>query len=148
MRISSKGRYALASMTFMSRNYASGIPITIIRISEELGISKIYLEQVFSLLKRAGLVRSIKGSQGGYLLTRSPGEITAYDVLSTIELGMMEKTEAASPEKQPLLDKALSARVYEPLDKAIHHALSTVTMDDILAGLEEEKATESLIYFI
>ena len=72
MKISAKGRYGLAAMTYLARNYASGSPITIISISEKLGISKIYLEQVFSLLKRARLVNSIKGSQGGYQLAREP----------------------------------------------------------------------------
>ena len=68
MKISAKGRYGLAAMTYLARNYAAGTPITIVSISEKLGISKIYLEQVFSLLKRARLVNSIKGSQGGYQL--------------------------------------------------------------------------------
>ena len=53
MKISAKGRYGLAAMTYLARNYASGSPVTIVSISEKLGISKIYLEQVFSLLKRA-----------------------------------------------------------------------------------------------
>ena len=74
MKISAKGRYGLAAMTCLARNFASGSPITIISISEKLGISKIYLEQVFSLLKRAQLVNSIKGSQGGYQLSREPRE--------------------------------------------------------------------------
>ena len=60
MKISAKGRYGLAAMTYLARNYEAGTPITIISISEKLGISKIYLEQVFSLLKRARLVNSIK----------------------------------------------------------------------------------------
>lgn len=48
MKISAKGRYGLAAMTYLTRNYAAGTPITIVSISEKLGISKIYLEQVFS----------------------------------------------------------------------------------------------------
>lgn len=91
MKISAKGRYGLAAMTYLARNYEAGTPITIISISEKLGISKIYLEQVFSLLKRARLVNSIKGSQGGYQLAHAPREITAYDVLASIELSLMEK---------------------------------------------------------
>ena len=92
MKISAKGRYGLAAMTCLAQNFASGSPITIISISEKLGISKIYLEQVFSLLKRAQLVNSIKGSQGGYQLSREPREISAYDILSSIELSLMESS--------------------------------------------------------
>ena len=50
MKISAKGRYGLAAMSYIAQNYRTGSPITIISIAEKLGISKIYLEQVFSSL--------------------------------------------------------------------------------------------------
>ena len=101
MKISAKGRYGLAAMAYLAANYAAGTPITIISISEKLGISKIYLEQVFSLLKRAQLVISIKGSQGGYQLAKAPRDISAYDILSAIELSLMEKTASSTTGKTP-----------------------------------------------
>ena len=91
MKISAKGRYGLAAMAFLARISQATSPTTILTISENLGISKIYLEQVFSLLKHARLVTSSKGSQGGYQLARTPQEITAWDVLSAIELPLTEK---------------------------------------------------------
>ena len=148
MKISAKGRYGLAAMTYLARSYAAGAPITIISISEKLGISKIYLEQVFSLLKRARLVNSITGSQGGYQLSRAPRAITAYDILSAIELSLMEEAAPASPEKMPELDRALASRVYRPLDEAIHKSLAAVTLDEILTAIDEEKDASSLMYFI
>lgn len=148
MKISAKGRYGLAAMTYLARHYASGSPITILTISEQLGISKIYLEQVFSLLKRAQLVNSIKGSQGGYQLARQPRHITAYDVLSAIELSLMEKAAPASPEKFPELDRALAARVFDPLDQAIKTSLENVTLDDILMAIAAEQDAASQMYFI
>ena len=147
MKISAKGRYGLAAMTYLARNFASGAPITIISISEKLGISKIYLEQVFSLLKRAQLVNSIKGSQGGYQLAREPREISAYDILSSIELSLMERVSPAA-EKMPALDRALAAKVFTPLDDQIKDTLSSVSLDDILTAIEAEKDTDSLMYFI
>lgn len=148
MKISAKGRYGLAAMTYLARRYQAGAPITIISISEKLGISKIYLEQVFSLLKRAGLVSSIKGSQGGYRLTRAPHDISAYDILSSIELSLMEKTAPAAPEKAPELDRAMNATVYDPLDTAIRDTLSSVTLDQILTALDQENQADSFMYFI
>ena len=145
MRISAKGRYGLAAMAYLAHSYNNGAPVTIIRISEKLGISKIYLEQVFSLLKRAGLVHSLKGSQGGYQLSRRPGEISAYDILSAIELGLLEVPDKAA-EKMPVLDRALATRIYQPLDQAIHASLSSVTLEDILAAVDEENA--AYMYFI
>lgn len=145
MKISAKGRYGLASMAYLARTYGSGAPVTIISISEDLGISKIYLEQVFSLLKRAHLVKSLKGSQGGYQLSRRPAEITAYDVLSAIELGLMEET-AGAADRQPALDSALRTKVYTPLDEAIRTSLTSVNLEDILAGIDEEN--NAYMYFI
>lgn len=147
MKISAKGRYGLAAMTYLARNYASGAPITIISISEKLGISKIYLEQVFSLLKRANLVNSIKGSQGGYQLAREPRAISAYDILASIELSLMEKAASAS-DKMPELNRALSAKVFNPLDETIKETLSNVRLDDILTALDAQKDADSLMYFI
>ena len=72
MRISARGRYALAATTSMAARYQTGENITVVSLSERLGISKIYLEQVFSLLKKADIVSSQKGAQGGYRLCRPP----------------------------------------------------------------------------
>ena len=148
MKISAKGRYGLAAMTYLARSYAAGAPVTIISISEKLGISKIYLEQVFSLLKRARLVNSIKGSQGGYQLSRAPRAISAYDILAAIELALMEQAAPAAPDKMPELDRALETRVWQPLDEAIHKSLASVSLDDILTAIDAEKDASSLMYFI
>ena len=106
MRISAKGRYALAAAMELARGFSGGASTTVISIAERLGISKIYLEQVFALLKRGEIVSSQKGAQGGYLLTRPPREISAYDVLLTVETALFQKTEPTAPEKAPQMDAA------------------------------------------
>ena len=146
MKVSAKGRYGLISMTYIAQNYDSGTPITIISISKKLGVSKIYLEQVFALLKRAKLVTSIKGSQGGYQLSRKPNETTVYDILSAIELTLMEPT--VSESKVPELDRAINSCVYEPLDKQIGEVLKAVTLEDLLQAVNREMDASSLMYFI
>ena len=148
MKISAKGRYGLAAMTHLAMNYEAGLPITIISISDKLGISKIYLEQVFSLLKRARLVHSIKGSQGGYQLARAPREIAVYDILAAIELALVEPAAATTVEKQPALDRAMQAVVFQPLDAAILAALKKISLDDVLAEAEKQLPADNLMYFI
>ena len=147
MKISAKGRYGIAAMVFLARNYDASSPITIISISEHLGISKIYLEQVFSLLKRSKLVNSIKGSQGGYQLARHPHEISAYDILSSIEISLIEKTGPVS-EKMVQLNHILSREVFEALDKSIYEVLNAITLEDLLTALNHEESSENLMYFI
>lgn len=148
MKISAKGRYGLAAMTHIAQNYQSGDPITIISIAEKLGISKIYLEQVFSLLKRAGLVLSIKGAQGGYQLAAAPKEITAFDILSAIELALFEPTEFTVKEKAAAIDEAMQTIVFNAIDKTLEATLKTVTLTDLVNEVEKHKEKDNLMYFI
>lgn len=148
MRISAKGRYGLAAMTYIAANHQAGSPVTIISIAEKLGISKIYLEQVFSLLKRAGLVNSIKGAQGGYQLVAAPQEINVYDVLAAIELSLVEKTEHTVKEQAPALDKALQSSVFSLLDETVKKTLVQINLQDILNETEKEKNAGEFMYFI
>ncbi len=146
MKISAKGRYGMVAMTYLAQNYASGSLVTIMTISEKMRISKIYLEQVFALLKRSGLVDSIKGSQGGYRLARPPKEITAYDILSVIELTLMETTDPVTGDKMPEIDSVLDACIYRPIDEKLHELLASVSLEDILVAADKESA--SLMYYI
>lgn len=148
MRISAKGRYALASAIHMAKEHKKGEHITVISISKQLGISKIYLEQVFSLLKRGGLVTSVKGAQGGYLLTRMPREITAYDILSAVETSLFESTEDTVKEKAPHIESAMKTFVFTALDAAAKQALQKTTLDDLVQESEKYKGEDGIMYFI
>lgn len=148
MRISSKGRYALAAMINMAQNYSSGEYITVISISEKLGISKIYLEQVFSLLKRGGLVNSIKGAQGGYQLSRLPQKISSYDILSAVELSLFEKTEDTVTQKANEIDAAMKTALFEKLDDSVKSTLQKITLYDLVNEAEKQKPKDGNMYFI
>ncbi|HBL36015.1 MAG TPA: transcriptional regulator, partial [Firmicutes bacterium] len=75
MLISTKGRYGLRSIADLVIN-AHDSPVPLRTIAERQGISESYLEQVFALLRKAGLVKAIRGSYGGYVLTRPAQQIT------------------------------------------------------------------------
>ena len=148
LRISAKGRYALAAMMNMAQHYESGDYITVISISEKLGISKIYLEQVFSLLKRDGLVTSVKGAAGGYLLKRKPDKITVLDVLSAVELSLFERTEPTVNAKAPEFDAALQHLAFGPLDQAMKEALQKATLDDLVLDAQKHRTGQDYMFFI
>jgi Rrf2 family transcriptional regulator, cysteine metabolism repressor len=148
MRLSSKGRYALAAAVSMAQRSDSSEAITVIRISEKLGISKIYLEQVFSLLKRGGIVTSVKGASGGYLLARKPEKITVLDVLSALELSLFEKAEPTVEAKAPELDAAMRHLVFNPLDIAIREALQRTTLNDLVQEAEKRRDSQEYMFFI
>jgi len=148
MRISAKGRYALASVIHMAQQQHSGESITLISISERLGISKIYLEQVFSLLKRGELVTSVKGAQGGYLLSRAPSQMSVLDVLTAVETGLFDKTEDTVAEKAPEIEFAMRESAFQVLDGAVSAALSQVTLEDLVLASEKHNGDNAAMYYI
>ena len=148
MRVSVKGRYALAAMINIATNYRSDKYITVISISEKLGISKIYLEQVFSLLKRGGLVHSVKGARGGYQLSRTPEKITVLEVLSAVELTLFETTEATVAEKAPEIEKAMHLSAFDVLDSVVKNTLGEITLADLVVSAEEQKADSGFMFYI
>ena len=148
MRISTKGRYALAAVISMAQHYNNGEYITVISISDRLGISKIYLEQVFSMLKRGGLVTSVKGAQGGYLLSRTPGAISVYDVLSAVEGSLFEATEDTVASTAPEIEKAMRMAAFDTLDKSVKDTLTHVTLDDLMSEAEKHKKDNTQMFYI
>ena len=148
MKISAKGRYALASMIHIAQNTEKEQHITLISISEKLGISKLYLEQVFYLLKKGNLVNSIKGSQGGYRLYKDQKLITVYDILFEIEHPLFEKSEKIGSDKCPEIDAALSLTVFEPIDSALKDHLMKITLYDLVIATEKHKKNDVIMYYI
>ena len=84
MRLSTRGRYGLRAMLDMAIDQSDG-PITLNSISERQGVSIGYLEQLMVPLKKEGLIRSVRGAQGGYLLARDPKDIPVGDIIRALE---------------------------------------------------------------
>ena len=84
MRLTTKGRYAVTAMLDLGLHYDEG-PITLADISQRQGISLSYLEQLFSKLRKQGLVDSTRGPGGGYRLSRHPNEIPVADVITAVD---------------------------------------------------------------
>jgi len=148
MRISAKGRYALAVMVRMAENYGNGEYIAVINISKSLGISKIYLEQIFSLLKKNGLLNSVKGTQGGYHLARRPRLITAADILSAVEISLFEGTKDTASDKALEIDKSIRLLIFNELDKKIRETLEGISLEDLVLDVEKHKAHDKTMFYI
>lgn len=84
MRVSARELYGLRAMTELARHFDGG-PVSLAEIARSQGISLDYLEQIAADLRRAGLLESRRGAQGGYHLSRSPGAITAGDIIRALE---------------------------------------------------------------
>ncbi|PKM84024.1 MAG: Rrf2 family transcriptional regulator [Firmicutes bacterium HGW-Firmicutes-11] len=148
MRISTKGRYGVASMICLVQDSRLGDPVTILSISERLGISKIYLEQVFALLKRANLLSSTKGSQGGYRLSLPPDKITLEHILRATEASLFEPTERSVPVDTLSIELAMEEKIWNPLDRAIAVTLGNITLAELVTDVEKRQLGNDFMYFI
>ena len=129
MRISAKGRYTLASAIEIARYWDSDINISSLKISASLGISKIFLDQCLASLKNAGILVTTKGQNGGYRLSRSPKNITSWDILSVIETALQENHDSTCTDQS--IELAINS-VFSDLDYAIRSTLIDITLDDLL----------------
>ena len=87
MKLSTKGRYGLRAMIDLAR-YSGQEPVTISSIAARQNISERYLEQIVALLKKGGLVKSIRGASGGYVLAKEMKEISVGDILRVLEASL------------------------------------------------------------
>lgn len=118
MKLSTKGRYALRFMLFLS--IRGGSPVSIKDVSEKTGISGKYLEQIVPSLSRAGLVKAIRGSQGGYTLSGDPSTVTVYDIIA-----------AAGDVRDHIEEDPLTDYIWDGLERAQSDYLSGITLKDI-----------------
>ena len=87
MKLSTKGRYGVHAMYDLARQVPD-VPQPLSTIADRQNIPEAYLEQLLGLLRRAGLVKAVRGAQGGYLLAHAPEEISMGDILRTLEGGL------------------------------------------------------------
>ena len=148
MKISAKGRYGLYAMVYLAIHNTAGTYIPVVHIADALGISKIYLEQTFSVLKRAGLVISVKGAQGGYALSRPAEEIDIFDILSCMETSLLEKNNALCDETTFGIENTVIQTVFEPLDRSICAFLESISLAGLASSAEKSIKESGFMYFI
>ena len=132
MKISTKGRYALRLMLDLAWNL-SGNPIRLRDVAKRQEISEKYLEQIISILNKAGFVHSVRGPQGGYVLTRAPEEYTVGMILRLTE-GSLCPVACAGEEDGSCgrADNCVTRRLWKKLDDAICGVVDTITLQDLL----------------
>ena len=132
MQISTKGRYALRMMIDIAVN-DHGEPVRIKEIAGRQGISDKYLEQIISVLNKAGYVKSIRGPQGGYRLTKTPAEYTVGSILRLIEgsLAPVSCLESDVNECERQHDCA-TLILWQKLNDAINNIIDNVTIENLI----------------
>lgn len=131
MRISSKGKYAVAVAVYISRNQQMGELVSVLQTAKVLGTSKVYLEQVFSALKKANILESVKGSTGGYRLALPADEISIYDILKATETALFEKNDTVLSEQSEFICLTMNEEIWKGLNDVIADYLKGISVAKI-----------------
>lgn len=139
MKISTKGRYGLTIMIELAKHYGEG-PTPLRQIAAEKDLSEAYLEQLVSPLRIAGLVKSVRGAYGGYLLALPPSKISAADVIKVLE-GPIQPVEGIENEE------AAQQQLWIRIRDAVKNVLDTTTIED-LAKYNDETEFDGYMFYI
>ena len=143
MKLTSKGRYAIMAMADLAKNNAK-IPISLAEISLRQGISLSFLEQLFLKLKKNNLVLSVRGSHGGYVLSKTPEEIKLSSIINAVD----EKIKTLKCKKESKRGcngksiKCITHDLWDDLDSHINSFFEKNTLKDIVYRVNKVKQKE------
>ena len=142
MIISSKGKYGLVALMDICL-YSRSEAVTLKSVSKRQDISERYLEQIFSILKKGGIINSKKGAQGGYFLARKPKDITVGEILNILE-GYL-KIVSPSEEKNDI-ECFMQKKIWNNINRQIETYFNSITLEELVKDYIEGKIT--IVYYI
>jgi len=139
LKISTKGRYGLTIMMELASKFGEG-PTSLKSIAEKNGLSEHYLEQLIAPLRNAGLVKSVRGAYGGYILSKEPETISAGDIIRILEgpISPVDFTEEDDPAKRDL---------WLRIRDSIAEVLDSTNLSDLI-DFKDEGASNNYMFYI
>lgn len=133
MKLSTKGRYGLRAMVDLAENSENG-PVSIQSIAKRQDLSDKYLEQLLGMLKKAGLVKSIRGTQGGYQTAKPMANISVGDILRALE-GDLTLVDCTGLEKETSCKAAkfcVTKYVWKKIDDSLEDTVNSITLEELV----------------
>ena len=139
VELNTKGRYAVMAMADLAK-YAGGEALPLSAIAERQQISLAYLEQLFSKLRRAGLVESARGRSGGYRLGRPAASISVAEIMAAVDEGV-RMTRCHGEDATPCIvgQRCLTHGLWDALGEQIAAFLGAITLRDVIEGIPAAK---------
>ncbi|KPU44961.1 HTH-type transcriptional regulator CymR [Oxobacter pfennigii] len=141
MKLSTKGQYGVKAMFDLALHYGGDEPISLKGIAERQGISEYYLEQLMAVLRRQKLVKSVRGAQGGYVLSKDPSLITVGQILSVLE-GPVEISDCITDDENIECSRVHycpTRLIWVKIKTAINDVVSSITLSDMVNDYKELK---------
>lgn len=149
MKLSTKGRYGVKAMLDLAINASEG-HIALKNIAERQQISEHYLEQLIATLRKSGLVKSIRGAQGGYTLAQHPSQITVGEILRALE-GSLAPVDCVI-EQEPFdcenAANCVTKRIWVKVRDKINEVVDSITLQDLVEDYKKLNNKVSYMYYI
>ena len=142
MIISSKGKYGLVALMDICL-YSGSEAVTLKSVSKRQNISERYLEQIFSILRKGGIITSKKGAQGGYFLARTAADITVGEILNILEGDL---TIVSPSEERNDIECFMQKNIWNNINRQIEEYFDSVTLEALVKDYIEGKI--AIMYYI
>lgn len=148
MKLSTKGKYGVKALFELALHEGAG-PMSLKAISERQGLSEHYLEQLAAPLRKSGLIISVRGAQGGYVLGRAAAQITVGDIIRVLEgpIGFTDCSVEGEPAPENPAECVVHG-VWEKVTRQIIAVIDGITLADLVEQAHAEQAKHNMIYQI
>ena len=147
MKFSQKSRYGLRALIDLAVNSRTE-QVALGSIAQRNGISPQYLEHVFSALRRADIVKSIKGPQGGYFLQREPSAITVAEIVEALEGSYFLDAENDDEAQRSSDQQAIQSLIIDRINRSTQEILQSITLKDLVDAYEDYRDSAQGMYYI
>ena len=144
MELSCKSEYAILALLEMAAHYESGEPLQIRQIAAQQNIPDRYLEQLLATLRRGGIVKSQRGSKGGYLLTREPRKIILFEILECLE--GLEARAGEENVNSKSIDSSVIEEIWQEASRAANSVLQKYTLQDLCEKRDSRRPLDIMYY--
>jgi Rrf2 family protein len=145
VELSCKTEYALLALLELASQYQQGEPLQIRQIADKQLIPDRYLEQLLATMRRGGLIKSLRGAKGGYLLAREPWKIDLFEIVKCLEGA---ERQAGSGDIVPkTVESAIVMEVWREVDAGVDEVLQRYTLQD-LCDRKEARRQLDIMYYI
>lgn len=147
MKFAKKSRYGIKALIDLSMNSKEN-HVPLYSIAERNNISVQYLEQIFASLKRAGLVKSIKGAQGGYQLKRPAEDIRLVDIIEALEGDYHIEAEDLEDQSGYAMSAAMQTMIIDQINAKLDEVLESLSLKDLERETENNQNYNQYMYYI
>jgi Rrf2 family protein len=144
VELSCKSEYAILALLEMAAHYESGEPLQIRQIAAQQNIPDRYLEQLLATLRRGGIVKSQRGSKGGYLLTREPRKIILFEILECLE--GLEARAVEENVNSKSIDSSVIEEIWQEASRAANSVLQKYTLQDLCEKRDSRRQLDIMYY--